>query len=273
MVTFAPVSHLVTILDWVCSNSEIVLLPLLVVLIVRYKMFSQLKFFVLYIFFTIVREIALAWYGQAPAIGDPAFYPYIYFYWTAAFTISFLRLFITLEICEKVLRRYPALREFAWRIMAVLGVALFSWTLYVTIHNFHHLKKFILTFQQTTDISFALLLLTLLGIGAYYRMRIPPLYLAILIGSGIYSAIQAVDSELGRQTVNLPNSVFDFAQRLTYMLMLTIWAWAIWRWGKDTAPPPELLSQATYDDLSPQVHDRLKELNDKLSDLASKRRH
>jgi hypothetical protein len=272
MVTFAPVPHFVTMLDWVCSNSEIVLFPLLLILVIRYKMFNQLKFFVLYILVTSAREIALDWIGQAPAIGDPSFYAYVYFYWTAAFLLSFLRMFITLEICEKILRRYPALRVFAWRIMVVLGVMLFSWTLYVAIHNFHHLKRFILTFQQTTDISFAVLLLTLLGIGAYYRMRIPPLYLAILIGSGIYSAVQVVDSELGRHTVNLPNSVFDFAQRLTYILMLAIWAWGIWRWGKDSAPPPELLSQATYDDLSPQIHDRLKELNDKLSGLTGRRR-
>jgi hypothetical protein len=272
LAIFAPVSGFVANLDWFCSNSEIVLFPALLFLTIRYKMYSQLKFFVFYIVFATAREIALDWLGPSPAISDPSFYPYLYFYWTAAFVLSFLRLFITLEICEKVLRRYPALRLFAWRIMAGLGVALFSWTLYVAIHSFHHLKRFILTFQQTTDISFALLLLTLLGLGAYYRMRIPPLYLAILIGSGIYSSVQVVDSELGRQTINLPNSVFDFAQRLAYIVMLTIWSWAIWRWGKDTTPPPELLSQATYDELSHQIHDRLQELNDKLSDLTRKRR-
>jgi len=235
-------------------------------------MFRQVKFLIFYILFTIVRAIALEWYGESPAYGDRSFYPYFYSYWAAAFVISFLRLFITLEICEKVLRRYQAVKVFAWRILAGLTVVLFSWTVYFAIRNIHHVKRLILTFQQTTDVSFALLLLTLLSIGAYYRMRIPPLYWSILIGSCIYSAVQVVDSELGRYTADLPHSVFDFAQRLTYNLMLAIWAGAVWRWGTDPTQPPEIISQATYDDLSPQIHDRLRDLNDKLEDLVGKRR-
>jgi hypothetical protein len=186
--------------------------------------------------------------------------------------LSFLRLSITLEICTLVLHEYPALKAFAWRILYGLSAVLFSWTTYFAIRNAHHVRVLILTFQQTTDISFALLLLTLMGIGVYYQMRIPQLYRLILIGSCIYSAEQAVGSELGRYTANPGNSVFDFAQRLCCTLMYAIWAWAVWRWGRTPIQPPELVSQSVYDDLSPQIHDRLRDLNDKLADLAGRRR-
>lgn len=265
-------SHIITILDWFCVASGYTLIALLLILVFRYNMFHQLKFFAFYVLFTVVRQIGLEWYGVPPAIGDPSYYRYLYCYWTAAFVLSFLRLFITLEICEKVLTGYPALKLLAWRILSGLATVLFSWTIYFAIRNIHHIRRLILTFQQTTDISFAILLLTLMGIGVYYRMRIPSLYRMILIGSCIYSAVQVVDSELGRHIVSLPNSVFDFVQRLAYSLMLGIWAWAVWRWGRDSNPPVELISQSTYDDLSPQIHDRLRELNDKLTDLTGKRR-
>jgi hypothetical protein len=272
MIVFAPVPHLAAILDRFCEVSEYLLLPVLFVLALRRKIHRKLRFFVFYLLFASAREIALAAFGQFPAIGDRLYYPYIYSYYGAGFILSFLRLFITFEICQQVLRRYPTLKVFTWRIIATLAVALFSWTFYFAIRNIHHIRKFILTFQQTTDVSFALLLLTLLGIGAYYRMRIPPLFRLILIGSCIYSAVQVVNSELGRYIVDLPYSVVDFAQRLTYNLMLSIWVWAVWRWGNDPTPPPELIPQATYDQLAPQVHDRLRDLNDSLSDFMGKRR-
>jgi hypothetical protein len=264
---------LVDVLNWSFGALGDILLPLLLVLVFRNRVYRQLKFFVFYLLFASARTLALELYRPPPAsIHDRWYYPYFYSFWISAFVLSFLRLFITLEICERVLRRYPALRVLIWRIMAALAVALFSWTLYFAIQNFPHVPRLILTFQQTTDVSFALLLLTLMGIGVYYRMRIPALYRIILIGSCVYSAVQIVDSELGRHTAYLPNSVFDFAQRLAYNVMLAIWAWAVWRWGKESTPTPEMVSQATYDELSPQIHDRLKELNDKLSNLSDKRR-
>jgi hypothetical protein len=273
VILFALVASLVNILNWFCEVLQDILYPLLLVLAFHNKMYRQLKFFVFYLVFAIARAVAIESYGAPPAsIHDHWYYPYIYSFWISAFVLSLLRLFITLEICERVLRQYATLRVLVWRIMAGLAVVLFSWTLYFGIRNFHHVKRFILTLQQTTDVSFALLVLTLMGIGVYYRMRIPGLYRVILIGSCVYSAVQVVDSEVGRQTAYAPNSPFDFAQRLAYNMMLAIWAWAVWRWGKESTPSPETVSQATYDELSPRIHDRLKELNDKLSDLTARRR-
>jgi hypothetical protein len=221
---------IVDILNWSCGILEDILFPLLLVLIFRNKMYRQLKSFVFYILFVLARTIAIDVYGTPPmSVNDRHYYPYFYSFWITAFVLSFLRLFITLEICERVLQKYTALKALVWRIIVGLGVVLFFWTLYFAIRNFHHVRKFIFTFQQTTDISFAVLLLALMAIGVYYRMRIPRLYSAILIGSCIYSAVQVVDSELGRHTAYLPNSFFDFAQRLTYNLMLAIWVWAVWR--------------------------------------------
>jgi hypothetical protein len=273
VILFAPMASVVNILNWSCGVLGDILLLFLLVLVFRNKVYGQLKFFVFYLLFASARTLAIESYWATPtSINDRSYYPYFYSFWITAFVLSFLRLFITLEICERVLRKYPAIRVLVWRIMASLAVVLFTWTLYFGIRNFGHVPRFILTFQQTTDVSFALLLLTLMGIGVYYRMRIPALYRVILIGSCVYSAVQIVDSELGRHTVYLPNSPFDLAQRLAYNLMLAIWTWAVWRWGKESTSSPEIVSQATYDELSPQIHDRLKELNDKLSDLTGKRR-
>jgi len=102
------------------------------------------------------------------------------------------------------------------------------------------------------------------GIGVYYRIRVPPLYKLVLIGSCIYSTDQLVTNRVDRYLSASTNFPLDLVQRFAYVGMLSIWLWAVWRWGKSSTPPPDLVSQATYDELSPQIHDRLRELNDKL---------
>jgi len=272
MVICAPVNSLVSILSWTIGILGSILLVVVLVLTLHYRLFRPLRFFVLYLICANVRGYSLMWLGPSPPVTDRWFYPYFYFFWISAFVLSFLRMFVILEICAAVLKEYPVVKAIGWWILAGLSAVLFSWTAYFAVRNLHHLRTLVLTFQQTTDISFALVLLTLMSIGVYYQIRIPQLYSLILIGSCIYSAEQALGSELGRYTPNPGNSPFDFAQRITFTLMIAIWTWAVWRWGKTPIQPPELISQSAYDNISPQIHDRLQELNDKLSDLTGKHR-
>jgi hypothetical protein len=118
----------------------------------------------------------------------------------------------------------------------------------------------------------AILLLLVLVIGVYYRLRIPRLYRLILIGIGIYASIQVTNNPLGINQLILPNSTFDFIRRGSILISLGVWLYAIWRSPRIPDVRPGLISQATYDELAPQVHDHLKELNDKLANLIGGRR-
>jgi hypothetical protein len=68
------------------------------------------------------------------------------------------------------------------------------------------------------------------------------------------------------------DSIFGYIRRGSFLVASLIWTYALWRWGTISNTPPELISQGKYDDVSPQVHDRLRQLNGKLSDLIGKRR-
>lgn len=193
------------------------------------------------------------------------------YYWTTAFALTFLRLGIIVEICWRVLRQYRMAWTLARRVLAASIISLLGWTLYPAFRNVHHMKTFILVSQQRSDIMLAVVLLLVLGIGVYYRIHIPPLYWWVLIASCIYSASQVVGSEIGRHTAADYNSFSDFLQRFSIELMLSMWIWAIWRWGHIPTKSPSLISQGMYDDLSPQIHNRLHELNERLSDLRRRR--
>ena len=256
------------VLGWlVAISAAIVLVPLLVIALHR-NLFQKMKFLVIYVIVANLETVPFLWIGQRPLpLTHPRFFLYFYSYWISAFVLSFLRLLIIIEICERILVGYPAIRSFAWRILIGLAMVLFSGTAYYSARNAHHLRTLITMGQQATDTSLAVLLLTLLGIGVYYRIRVPPLYKLVLIGSCIYSTEQLVTNRVDRYLSASTNFPLDLVQRFAYVGMLSIWLWAVWRWGKSSTPPPDLVSQATYDELSPQIHDRLRELNDKLAKL------
>ncbi len=252
------------ILDWFATILGDTAQLSLLLLAFRRKLWRQLTFLFVYVIFLVPREAIWAGVSHTPLLFTKRAF---YFYYITDFVLIFLRVFIIAEICWRVLRVYPAIRTLAWRFLTLIGLALFSWAAFTAVRHPHFRKNLILIGLQRLNISLAVLLLLLLIIGIYYAVRVHPLYRFVLIGSCIYSAIQIVDMEVGRLISMPTNSIFDYAQRFSFALMIGIWAWGAWRWAGVTAQPPALISQHTYDALSPQIHDRLRDLNDRLAGL------
>jgi hypothetical protein len=242
---------------------------LLIALIWR-RIFSQLRFLALYGFFLGPREVVtvLFAYSLPLATSRTARHFDFYFYWATAFVLSFLRLGIIIEIFRRVVSGYRAIWGLAWRLLTITAVALSSWTVFSAARQIHAVQAFILTSQQLWDFSTAIIVLFVIGWCVYYQIQIPRLHWLVLVGSCLYSCVQVADSELGRYVSQPTNSLFDYIQRIAFSGMIIIWLWGIIRWsGEQTVQTAPAVPAEKYDRLSADVHDRLKELNDKLSDL------
>jgi hypothetical protein len=237
----------------------------------RRKLFRQLVFLTIYICLQVPRDLILNWFNYWPPKIPNFVYVNAYFYWMTAIILSFLRILTIAEIGKRILSQSSAVWNLAWRVLAVIGICILVWTALGVIHEGNVMQKYIPTLEQRLNILAAFLTLALMGIGIYYRLLVFPLYQRILVGSCIYSAIQLVDLELERYTNNPTNSVADFTQRFAFSLMLGIWAWALWKWSGAKPQAQQLIPQAQYDELSPQVHDRLRKLNDRLAGLSKRR--
>jgi hypothetical protein len=214
-------------------------------------------------------EIGGWWVSKYPWFNSPA---YLRIFWSTQLILSILRLLMIIEIARRSLRAYPAVWSFAWWALSAAGAVLLSWTAYSVAQNVHHFKTLIAVGGQRFEFMQAILLLLLLALGSYYQLRIPPLYRLIVIGMCIYSAVQMSNSELYLLKSPRADLIFGYIRQGSYPISLVIWVYAVWRWGATPAESPELISQSAYDKISPQIHDRLRELNDKLSDLTGKRR-
>ena len=135
----------------------------------------------------------------------------------------------------------------------------------------HHFRQFIAAADQRFEFMQAIPLLLLLLLGAYYRVRISPLYRLILIGICIYSSVEVANSQFFAAKIIPGVTIFGYIRHGVFPIVLVIWTYAVWRWSATSTRPPDLISQEEYDSLSPQIHDRLRELNDRLSDLMGKR--
>jgi hypothetical protein len=257
-----------SIFQWTTEPIIFFLDCVLLFLLFRKKLYRQLKFFCVYIVILCLLEPAGFWISFLPWFLSPAWSTT---YWSIQFVLSLLRLLTIAEISRRSLVAYPAVWSFGWRMLSAAAAILFSWTAYSAFKGRHHFRIFIAVGGQRFEIMQVILLLLVLFLGVYYHVRISQLNRMILIGICIFSAIQIANDPL--LLAKIPaDSVFGYIRPGSFLIPMMIWTYAVWRWGGTSTAPPDLISQEKYDELSPQIHDRLQELNDKLSDLTGKRR-
>ncbi len=260
MVTFSVA------FDWAIVAISDCLLITLLVLAIRRNLYRRLASFTVYIVLLIAWDIVWLYVSHGSL-----YYQRVWFYifWSAEFLLASLRLLTIAEISKRFLRGYPAIWAIASRLLIIITLILLGWTTHSAIQNIHHVRRFIIAGDQRFECTQAILLVLVLIIGVYYRLRIPHLYRLILIGIGMYSSIQVLATQIGLLHAL---TAFDYIRRATITVSIAIWTYAVWRWAAVPEPHIESIPQVTYDDLAPQVHDRLRDLNDKLADLTGRRR-
>lgn len=234
----------------------------LLVFVLRRRIFTKLSFLAVYVVLYIFRDIPLIWLTHSALITTRFVF---FFYHISSFSLYFVRLFILYEICWRVLRAYGAVWHYAWRVLAILSAGFFFWMAASARLHFGHPKALILTASRQFSIMQAVLLLLILAIGIYYQISISRFFKLVLIGSCVYSAVEITNSAYGMLVRTVTYSFFDVVQRVFFLLMLTIWLWAIWRWSDVDMPSRAPIDQAIYDDYAPKVHGRLRELNGRLA--------
>ena len=238
-------------------------LALIVLLVVRH-VWQRLVFLTIFMSLCITRD-AITIFVIRTAFGHGV--KWFYIYWIAEIILTVMYLLMIAEISNHFLSDYPSIRPSAFRLLGVVTLALSFWTATSAMRYAGHPRMFFTTGEQHLVLTITIVLLLLMGIVVYYRLRLPPLYRLVLFGIGIYASIVMGADQIELQFRLGPNSVFDYVRRAAFSISAVIWTYAVWRWPAPSARHLELIPQSEYDDLSPQVHDRLREANLKLANL------
>lgn len=254
--------------SWVFNTtSRIIGYPLdlaLLLLVFRRKTYSRLTLFFVYVIFLVPRDFLWLWAANTPRYYEPG---WSYFYWTSEFLLCFLRLLVVIEIYWRVLEDYSVIRGLTWKLLASLTGLLFLWTGLTVWQNSSVFQHFITLGLQRMELTQTVLILFILGISVYYHIKIEPIFRWVLMGIFIYSAIQVANDEFGSIKSDVVATIFDSIRRLSFSAPQMIWTWAIWRFGGAQKQAPARISQKMYDEVSLRVHDRLRELNDRLEKM------
>ena len=235
----------------------------LLALVLRREFRRQLMSFTVFMVLVVLRDTACLIVNRTSFYSSHAWFD---IYWTSEFVISTMYLCVIVEIAMRSLRGYPSIWRPASTLLSVVALALTTWTVVSTMHYFGHHRQFVMVGDQHLVLTITILVLLLLAISSYYRVKLSPLYRLVLAGIGIYTSIEVVANQVQLQSRvgytiwdNLRLSAFDIGQIL--------WIYAALRCTASSAVEAELIPQSKYDDLSPQIHDRLQTLNFKLGKL------
>jgi hypothetical protein len=261
MVTFS------SLLDWITTPACYFLELTLLFISYKRKLYRLLVFFSVYIVLLNLYDALNEWVSFLPLFTTVA---WNYVHWSVQFVFALLRLLTIAEISRRSLRGYPAVWAFAWRILSAAAMFLLSWAAYSAIQNVHHFRRILAVTGERFEFMQSILVILLLLLGAYYHVRIPPLFRWMLIGIGIYSAVQVTNDQFLLLRTPVADSIFVHLRHDIYPVPLAIWTYAAWRWGADSSTSPDRIPQSQYDDLSPQIYDRLEDLNDTLKRLGKR---
>lgn len=239
-------------------------------LALRNGLFRRLPFFTFYVVLVAIYEVA--WLAAIHALGyesEGAFY----FFWLAQAILLSARAVAIGELCQHILRPYRGVWALAKRILQGIALILLGYAMIAAVGNSSWIMAFILTAGRGLELAAAVILLTLLFISAYYRIRLEPVVRLVALGLCFYSVVQVLNNiflgEWLTQYFRLMRffPLWDGIRTVSFNVAVVIWCLAVWRPLSETAPEAILLPQQVYDELTPRLNYRLRMLSQRLLEM------
>ncbi len=236
----------------------------LCVLIVRRGLYRRLPFFSGY----------LALILACGALNRWAYHKWGYSSWTAWYfawitqgVALLARGLAVAELCWSSLRAYRGIWALAWRLLLGIAVLLLLSATVDARGSTRWIVGFMLTAERGLELAAAVILLSLLLISGYYRIRLEPAQRMIVLGLCFYSSVQVLNNSFVREWLTQYIPWWNGVHLVSFQVALVIWWLALRKPLPTVAPAPALLPQKVYDKFSPQVNYRLRVLNQRLLEL------
>jgi hypothetical protein len=185
-------------------------------------------------------------------------------FWTSQAIIMVAQTLASTELLHRALSDYPGIWALAWRLvmLAVVIVVLYSWATADRASEWG-----LLSADRGYYLTFSVAMVSCLLLVRYYSISIDPVYKALLGGFCFYSCSFVVIDTLYKALSQLNYPAFDVwnnSELIAFSVVLVAWAVALRHSVRVPALQASSASQPPYDQISPQLNARLRELNDVL---------
>lgn len=248
--------------DYLLWASGSVLLLVVCVFALRRRLYLRLPLFTAYLFLVLLREPGAWWAyygGYAPRTA-------FFYYWLTQAVLLAARGAATAEIAWRILRDYRGVWALAWRLLCLVMMVLLVIAAGDSYRNAYWIFAFILTAERGFEVTATVILIALLTLTSYYRIRLEPAQRMVALGLCFYSVVQVLNNSFRLwlpQYFHLPSTI----RVVSFDVALVIWWLALRKPLPLAGPLPALLRQEVYEEFSPQVNNQLRELNQRLLEI------
>lgn len=246
---------------WAASTTAQVLAT---VLVFHRGLYRRLPFFTAYVVSVTFRGALLWWVYRGWGFDSKqAFYAY----WLTQSLLLLTRGLVIAELCWTVLRGYRGIWELARRLLWGALFLLVANAALTTEFGSTWIAPFIVTAKRGLELAGVSIIAALLAICRYYRIPVQPPVKMLLAGLAIFSAAQVINDSLMQRWMLAYFAWWSHIHSISFTAMIVIWCLALRKPLPELQPAPVLLEQRVYDELTPQVSYRLRELNTRLLEL------
>jgi hypothetical protein len=166
------------------------------------------------------------------------------------------------EICWRELAKYRGIWALAWRVLlATAGLVLaYAWA--VSRPNW---QRAILRADRGLELAIAVAIVILFLFVKYYEIAVEATALYLSIGFFLFSSFSVLNNTILETWLYSYATLWNMLGTLAFVATLLLWIWAVREKQPETALGPVMMPQGAYYAVVPEINDRLKALNDQLS--------
>lgn len=188
--------------------------------------------------------------------------------WVSEACILLLRTLATMEVLHLVLRPYCGIWGLGWRVLAVaFGVVI----LYAGIEAGRNVSWAIVLADRGFHLAFAVALVACLLLIRFYSIRVNSTYKVLLGGFCVYSCTVVLANTVGYALTlrgfATVEPVWQLTKTVAYAGVAGAWALALRKTAPATEKRPVLVAASIYQQISPEINQRLRLLNEHLIQL------
>jgi hypothetical protein len=239
---------------------------ILVILLVRRRVFRSLPFFALFVVISTLRSLVLwatyRWLGFASL-------PSYYVAWFTQAVLLISRGAVCAELCWRVLRRSSGLWSVVRGVLFAIGIAIAIYAALDSLHSMFQVHKLVVAAERGLELAIAVVLITLLLVAHRYKISIQRGPLLLVTGLCFYSLVQTLNNTFYHALTSY-SPWWNSFRMVSFQLTQLVWilAHAI----PESVPGEEPLQMApyVYEEHAEEVSRKLRSLEEELEEIVRK---
>jgi hypothetical protein len=245
----------------VCWSLSISLRALLLGLVLWRRNVRSIPFFSIYLSVNLLNAFVLAVSYRVLDPQSPVLFRIV---WGWQVLVTCVRALAVAEICRLLLAGYRGIWSLARRVLLSCTVLVLVYAFLVSDHQWN---SAILAGNRAVELSIAVVIVALLVFLRHYQVVAEPTLRNLAIGFFLFSCFEVLNYTILEHWLKPYAPFWNFLEVLSYLACLLIWTWALCKPLPQLATDPTLLPGSVYQQLSPEINLRLRQLNERLSDF------